>query len=134
MPRITPVYLTAVVLLGTACARQAGTSTTAVTGASVTGASRETDQASTRLADEICNREEACGHVGEGARYRTIEACMSDQSARAPAQLAHWSCAPDLTQPSFETCLAAIRGEHCETALARIAELQACRSNAICGH
>lgn len=138
MSRTTAFCLTAVVVLGTACARQAGTGTTTVTsgttsGVRVTGARTDADQASLRLADEICNRQVACSQVGDGARYHTVEACMADQSTRTPAQLTHWSCTPSATQGTFEICLSAIRSEHCETKLSSIDELVACRSNAVCG-
>jgi Family of unknown function (DUF6184) len=131
------IGILAIAALGAACARQVGTSTTTVTsgttpGARVTGMSPG-DAASMRLADEICNRQEACGQIGDGAQYRSVEACMSDQGSRSPARAAHWSCAPAESQASFETCLAAIRGERCDTPLASIDELRACRSNVVCG-
>jgi len=137
MSRLTAFGLTALVVLTTACARQtvAGASTTAITSGSTPGG-RMTSvriEAAMRLADEICNREVACSQVGEGARYPTVETCMSDQGARAPAQLARWSCTPSAAQGSFETCLAAIRGEHCESRLSSVEELSACRSVAVCG-
>lgn len=130
MPRLAAIGLSVVVMLGVACAREAGTGTTTVTSAATSVAG---DEAALRLADEICNRQEACGAVGVGARYRSVEACMADQAWRAPAQLARWSCAPSRVPETFETCLAAIRGEHCETSLTQIDELNACRSKAVCG-
>ncbi|CAN5925604.1 hypothetical protein BH11MYX4_BH11MYX4_46850 [soil metagenome] len=133
MSRTTTLFLTAVAILGTACARQAETSTTTVTSGSARASSADTDEASLRLADEICNREEACGQIGVGAHYRSLEACMSDQGSRSPARRARWSCAPSETPPGFEACLAAIRSERCESPLARIDELYACRSKAVCG-
>lgn len=135
MTRSFALTAAAVVILATACARQANTEMTTVTSGSTAGvrATGARDEASAmRLADEICNREVACSQIGVGARYPTVEACMSDQGTRAPARLAHWSCTPAATQGSFEQCLAAIRGEHCETKLASIDELGACRSNAVC--
>jgi hypothetical protein len=122
----------AAVLLATACARQVGTVTVAST---TTTAAEQTpaDAAALRLADEICGREAACNNIGETARYRTEEACMSDQGARAPAQLKAWSCTPTQTQAGFEQCLAAIRSERCETALTRLDKLDACRSTEVCG-
>ena len=138
MSRTTALCLATVVVLGTACARQAGPSTTSVTsgstsGGRVTGARTDADQASLRLADEICNRQVACSQVGDDARYHTVEACMADQGTRTPAQLTHWSCTPSMTQGTFDTCLTAIRNEHCETKLTSVDELVACRSKAVCG-
>jgi hypothetical protein len=128
----TTTLVLALALPVVGCARQLdGTATTNVTSAPVV--TRDTDDASTRLADEICARENACGHVADGGRYRTIEACMADQGAQTPGQLARWSCAPTKTQPGFEQCLAAIRGERCETALPRVDRLIACRSVSVCG-
>jgi hypothetical protein len=98
----------------------------------VTGAS-STNQAAMRLADEICARETACGAIGDGARYRTEEACMADQGASAPVQLSRWTCTPTQTQAGFEECLAAIRSERCETPLPRVDRLVACRSASVCG-
>jgi hypothetical protein len=91
------------------------------------------DQASMRLADEICAREAACGAIRDGARYRTEEACMAEQGAIAPVQISRWSCTPTQTQEGFEECLAAIRGERCETQLARVDQLGACRTASVCG-
>jgi hypothetical protein len=113
----------------------AGTATVtsgATSGVKVTGAS-STNQAAMRLADEICARETACGAIGDGARYRTEEACMADQGASAPVQLSRWTCTPTQTQAGFEECLAAIRSERCETPLPRVDRLVACRSASVCG-
>ena len=113
----------------------AGTSTVtsgATSGVKVTSVS-STDEAGLRLADEICARAKACGAIGDGARYRTEEACMADQGASAPLQLSRWSCTPTQTQAGFEECLAAIRGEQCETPLPRVDRLIACRSASVCG-
>ncbi|MDB5213625.1 MAG: hypothetical protein JWO86_1552 [Myxococcaceae bacterium] len=101
-------------------------------GAKVTGATPK-DEAAMRLADEICSREAACSNVGDGAKYRTEEACMADQGATAPVQLSRWSCTPTQTQAGFEECLAAIRSERCETPLPRVDRLVACRSVSVCG-
>jgi Family of unknown function (DUF6184) len=122
----------AALLFGTACARQVGT--TAVTSAAASSAAQTPgDAAALRLADELCGREAACSNVGQGARYRTEEACLSDQSSRAPLQLARWSCTPSQTQDGFEQCLAAIRSERCETTLTHVEQLAACRRVAVCG-
>ena len=136
--RITAFCLAAACGLLCACRGQSGAGATTVTSgltgaARLNGARTDAAESSTQLAGEICKRHAACGHVGEGARYRSVEACMSDQGARAPARLAHWSCTPSTAQGSFETCLAAIRGEHCETKLTTIDELEVCRSRAVCG-
>ncbi len=134
MSRTTAICLTALLLgtLGTACARQTGPGTTTLT-SGPTGVRTDASAAAGRLADEICGREVACDHVGKGARYRSEEACMSDQGARAPTQIARWTCTPTETHAGFETCLAAIRSEHCDTPLAHADELVACRSAPICG-
>ena len=113
----------------------AGTTTVtsgATSGVRVTGTSAK-DQAAMRLADESCGREAACGAIREGARYSTEEACMADQGASAPVQIARWSCTPTQTQAGFEECLAAIRSERCETPLPRVDRLIACRSLSVCG-
>ena len=117
---------------GTEAAGTATLTSGATSGVKVTGAS-STDQAAMRLADEICARETACGAIGDGAKYRTDEACMADQGASAPVQLSRWSCTPTQTQAGFEECLAAIRGEQCETPLPRVDRLIACRSASVCG-
>ena len=138
VPSLVLAALALAALGGGGCAHQSETSgTTTVTsgatsGVRVTGTS-DKDQASMRLADEICARQAACGGIGEGARYRTEEACMADQGASAPAQIARWSCTPTQTQAGFEECLAAIRSERCETPLPRVDRLAACRSASVCG-
>ncbi|MDB4934002.1 MAG: hypothetical protein JWP87_974 [Labilithrix sp.] len=120
-----------------ACAHNEGAGTTTVTSGSTSGVrvtnTRENDDAAMRLADEVCARELACNHIGDGARYRSEEACLADQGAQAPVQLSRWSCTPTQTQAGFEECLAAIRSEKCETALPRVDRLTACRSAAVCG-
>ena len=130
----------AVVAISAGCAHSSETSgTTTVTSSSatsgvrVTGVTSDKDQASMRLADEICGREAACNGIGDGAKYRSLEACMADQGASAPVQIARWSCTPTQTQAGFEECLAAIRSERCETPLPRVDRLVACRSAPVCG-
>lgn len=134
-----PAIVIALVLFGTACARQGETSgTTTVTsgstsGVRVTGARPAQDEIGLRIADEMCAREAACNHIGPDARYRTEEACMADQGARAPLQTTRWTCTPTPTAAGFEQCLASIRSERCETTLNRIDYLVACRAAAVCG-
>lgn len=128
----------AVALLVLACAHQPEPSTTTVTAASpsqvtITPARSDRDEAAMRLADELCARAAACAQIGEGARYRSEEACMLEQGVNAPAQLASWTCVPTQTQAGFEGCLAAIRSERCETDLRRIEQLVACRTAQVCG-
>jgi hypothetical protein len=108
------------------------TSSSATSGVRVTGTT-DKDQASMRLADELCGRAAACNAIGDGAKYRTLEACMADQGASAPVQVSRWSCTPTQTQAGFEGCLAAIRSERCETPLPRVDRLVACRSASVCG-
>lgn len=126
----------AALALGCAHGKEAsGTATVTsgtTSGVKVTGVSTR-DEAAMRLADEICAREAACGAIGDGAKYRTEEACMADQGATAPVQLSRWSCTPTQTQAGFEECLAAIRSEHCDTPLPRVDRLVACRSASVCG-
>lgn len=139
MSREVSIVLAGALLIVTNCARQVdGQGTTTVTSGAtssvkVTGIQVERDAVGMRLADEICTRETACNHVGSDAAYRTLEACMADQGAKAPAQLSSWSCVPPQTSAGFEQCLAAIRGERCETTLGRADRLVACRSDAVCG-
>lgn len=122
-----------------ACSHQQDrSSTTTVTsgapsGVKVTAARSDRDEAAMRLADELCARAAACSQIGEGARYRSEEACMADQGNKAPAQISRWDCTPTQTQAGFEECLAAIRSERCETELPRIERLVACRSAQVCG-
>jgi hypothetical protein len=138
MSRTTSFSLAAMLLMVGACAHRSESSgTTTVTSGSTSGVrvtgTHERDDVALRLADEICGREAACGHIGDGARYRSEEACMADQGASAPVQISRWSCTPTQTQAGFEECLASIRSERCETALPRVDRLVACRSMAVCG-
>jgi predicted membrane-bound mannosyltransferase len=131
--------LAAVALLAAACSHQqdrAGTTTVtsgSPSGVKVTAVRTDRDEAAMRLADELCARAAACSQIGDDARYRTEEACMADQSTKAPAQISRWTCTPTQTQAGFEECLAAIRSERCETELPRIERLIACRSAQVCG-
>lgn len=120
----------------TGCARSAlDTGTTITTGAMgprVTSARPEQADMSNRIADEICLRETTCGNVGptDRDRYRTSEACMSDHAARSPAVVSRWVCTP--APQAFEACLAAIRGETCDTQLERADGIAACSSATVC--
>ena len=130
--------LGAIAGLGGCSHTQDSAGTTTVTsgstlGPKVTGARTDRDEASMRLADEMCSRAAACNQIGEGARYPTEEACMAAEGAKAPAQLNGWSCAPSASPSGFEGCLAAVRGERCESDLPRVDRLAACRSVQVCG-
>ncbi|MBX3185562.1 MAG: hypothetical protein KF819_01050 [Labilithrix sp.] len=135
--RVTCALAFAPFALLAGCARpsEMPTGTATVTGGTPEGV-RVTnvpdDPIALRIADEMCRRSEACGDIGRGGGYTTIEACMSDQGALAPGQVSRWSCAPSLTQASFEACLVAIRSERCDTPLARADRLRACRDEAVC--
>jgi len=131
MNRLELIATSAVLLLASACAHDSSTSTTTVT-AGPPSPSRSSDEPAMRLADEICGREAACNHIGAGERYRSEEACMAEQGALAPSQLARWGCVPTRTQAGFEECLAAVRSERCETPLPRVDVLVACRSTPVC--
>lgn len=149
MPRTTTIALAAasLVVAAAGCARQPtqpGTTTVtsgtsgpigsgSTSGVRVTAARSDRIDVAMRLADEMCSRASACNQIGDGARYRTEEACMADQGAQTPAQVSSWSCTPASTQSSFEECLAAIRSERCESSLPRADRLVACRSVAVCG-
>jgi hypothetical protein len=136
MSRTKLTVASTVLLLAAACAHESGPTTTTVTGGSLPGvrvtSARASDESAMRLADEICAREAACNHIGVSARYRSEEACMAEQGALAPSQIARWSCVPAATQAGFEQCLAAVRSERCETPLDRVDALAACRSAPVC--
>ncbi|MDB4942878.1 MAG: hypothetical protein JWP97_2412 [Labilithrix sp.] len=113
--------------LATGCTRQVGT--TEVTSAPVrTSAS---DPAAMRLADEMCGRASSCNEIGKDGKYRTEEACQSDQGIKAPAEMKRWACTP--SQDALDLCLAAIRGEKCETQVSQLDALPQCTSSAVCG-
>lgn len=132
MARI-PLPGLATLVFAAACARPIGTTTMTSAEAPAAHAQTPAEAVALRLADELCGREAACNGIGDGAQYRTEEACLSDQGARAPAHTARWTCTPESRQGGFEECLAAIRGERCETRLVRPDQLDACRSAAVCG-
>jgi hypothetical protein len=133
------VAFASVALSAASCAHsQEGASTTTVTGAApatpnVTAPLSPRDEAAMRLADELCARAAACNEIRDGGRYRSEEACVADQGAKAPAQIGRLSCTPTRTQAGFEECLAAIRSERCETDLTSLDRLAACQSAQVCG-
>ena len=116
-------------VLGLACAKQVGTAS--VTSAGAPLRSSPNDNASLRIADELCSRASSCSEIGEGAKYRSEEACQSDQGARLTAQGSQWACTP--SQDALDKCLAAVRGEKCETIISRVDQLEMCKSRAVCG-
>jgi hypothetical protein len=102
-------------------------------GVRVTNVRPQDDRPAMQLADELCSRETACNHVGDGGRWRSQEACMQDMTLRVRAELSNWTCAPSATQEHFEECLAAVRSERCQTSLERVDRLEACQNHTICG-
>lgn len=130
------------VTLSVACARQLNgpaEGTTTITsgtpgGVRVTGAQIERDDLSNRIADEMCNRESACSMIGDrdDARYRTVEACMSDQGTKSPGVIARWGCTPLGTSATFEACLATIRSARCDMKIDRADMIAECRRAAVC--
>lgn len=139
--RVATKVLSALTLTGAiaACAHDNGSSGTAVItsgtpdGARVTNVRPQDERPLSELTNELCSREAACNHVGDGARWRTEEACMLELGSRSRAQVAQWSCSPRATDTDFETCLAAIRSERCATDLSRVDRLAACQNQAVCG-
>jgi hypothetical protein len=136
---LAAVALAAAALVGASCAHpQEGAGTTTVTGgtpgrAGAIAVLSAREEAAMRLADEFCARAAACNEIRDGGRYRTEEACMADQGAKAPAHIGRLACTPTRTQAGFEECLAAVRGERCETDLTSLERLAACQSAQVCG-
>ena len=119
-----------------ACSRESQGTTTVTSGSTsgvrVTGAPVGNDDAAMRLADELCGRAAACNQIGDGGRWRTLEACMADEYMRTPAQVSRWTCRPSGVHAGFEECLVAIRSERCKTQLSRYDHLETCRREAVC--
>jgi hypothetical protein len=119
-----------------ACGRETQGTTTVTSGSTsgvrVTGARVGNDDAAMRLADELCNRASACNRIGDGAPWRTLEACMADEYTRTPAQVGRWTCTPFGAHVGFEECLVAVRSERCDTDLRRADALPECRNARVC--
>lgn len=92
------------------------------------------DDRTTRLAEELCHRAEACGHVGNrDKRWPTDGACIADVERDLPRKLGAWTCAPESSVARFEECLAAIRSAKCEAPVEdHMDALTACRADAVC--
>jgi hypothetical protein len=86
-----------------------------------------------RLADELCQRERACGRIDRSRRYPSVETCLLDLSVRITRELDQWPCKADTSPARLDECILAVRSAPCETALDRIDRLPVCRSAAVCG-
>jgi hypothetical protein len=111
------------------------TSGTAPAGVRVTNVRDESDPAE-RLAGELCQREATCGRIeangSDEAKLLGTQNCVTRATPRARQALGGRSCSASASRSALEGCLAAIRSESCDTALASLDVLPACRGDAVC--
>ena len=128
--------------LATACAhdpdRASSTTVTSGTpgGVRVTNVTIGDDDPADRLAGELCRREATCGRIdvraSDEAKLLGEQNCVTVNRDRHRATVDGWGCAASGRTAGFETCLAAIRSERCETSIDRPDILPACRREMVC--
>jgi len=84
------------------------------------------------LATVQCDREEACGNVGEGQKYTSRRACIEAMLPNVAGDLAAYTCPVGIDRDAVVGCVLAIRGEGCDKALDTIARVHECRARAMC--
>jgi hypothetical protein len=137
------IYLAiALGVFGLACTKDDGratttmvTSGTTTSGIRVTNVPTERDPAE-RLAGELCRHDTICNLAPRSgtdeARLLSEQACVTERTADARRFLSGWKCTPAAGRARLEECLAAIRGERCETVLDDPARLGLCPRNLTC--
>lgn len=135
-------YAIAALSLVAACAhdRDRASTTTVTSGAPegvrVTNVTVGDYDPADRLAGELCRREATCGRIDaratDEAKLLGEQNCVTSNAPRMRAAMERWSCSATAQRAGFESCLAAIRGERCETRIETPDILPACRGNAVC--
>lgn len=83
-----------------------------------------------QLARAMCQRKLVCGHVGPGAKFSSMDACMAEARSRATARLADHACLPDRTM--LATCVASVRAERCDKDIDVMSRIHSCSAAEMC--
>lgn len=78
-----------------------------------------------------CQREMACGEVGNGKKYATEADCVSDLGKDTFEDLKAKECKTPM-QDKVNDCVAALPKENCDNVRSDLSHILACRAGAIC--
>ena len=78
-----------------------------------------------------CQREMACGEIGNGKKYATEADCISDLGKDTFEDLKAKECKTPL-QDKVNECVAALPKENCDNVRSDLSHILACREGAIC--
>lgn len=85
-----------------------------------------------RIAQARCDREVACGRVGEGKPVATNAQCMSTVRTRSRADVVAAQCGRGFDNTQVGICLTSIRQHRCESGLDAIEAIAQCQASALC--
>jgi hypothetical protein len=126
-------------LVTAGCAHEPTTDTTTTTSESREGPGPISMRTIDAVTMARCDREAACGNVGDGKRFPTRKACETEARGRGLNELAAEECpsgidAPQLSSEQLQQCLADIRGTRCDSRLETIRGLRSCGAKMLCAH
>jgi hypothetical protein len=99
---------------------------------SLRGAKGETRSATRDIAHARCQREARCNNLGADQKFATQAACEDQIRSDWGADLNTLECPNGVVEQQLEECLAAIRGEECNSPLDTLSRMTECQSPQIC--
>ena len=100
----------------------------ATTGAGVVG----NDDAVQRITAALCNRAQACNHLGKSEKYADEAACKREVGHDVQADLRGSECPRGIRQEKLGNCLQEIQNEKCGNPFDKISRLATCRTGKLC--
>lgn len=85
-----------------------------------------------RLAQALCDRENACGHVGANKSWPSLATCTSGMHPVVRNHLAESACPDGHDLASVSTCLSAIRLEGCDRRVDSVGAVPECAGRSLC--
>ena len=104
--------------------------TTTLTGANVVPGSGASAVSS--IVEARCTREATCNDIGAGRHFTTRGACVSMLREDMREDLSAPDCPGGVDPKRLDECLARIRTEHCNSPVAELERLRACRPSDLC--
>jgi hypothetical protein len=84
------------------------------------------------IATARCDRENRCGNVGAGKKYKDTNSCITDVRADKVDDLNADECPAGYDKGELQECLAAIKDEDCKNPIDKLSRITACRASDIC--
>jgi hypothetical protein len=86
-----------------------------------------------RLTTARCDREEACGNIGDGKRYATRQVCTDQMRGGIANDLTASDCPAGLDGSKVKECMSAIGNEQCGLhPIESMSRIEKCRTSALC--